>query len=270
MKKNIEVRWKKGSAAHFTDVFPADEFSKEVVDGERTHLVVGPRGGNHSARFLLTVSDREARLDYVARREYNERHGMDLGVMRFRFVDRRRSVVESLWWNDRIVDGAEAVVAEVARGTESTLGELAVALHRRQARMLLRPGQSEFRRALDLTYGSKCCISGCTVPSALEAAHIEPFRNKQWDSPSNGLLLRRDLHALFDAGQVAIHPESRVVYVAPEAAVWAEYRDMHGKRTVADPQPGFEHNSPLGKVFRERWNNYKATRGELSEKRKTS
>jgi len=87
MRRNVEVRWKRGTAAGYTDVFPVDEFAKTLTHAERAHLVRGPRGGQHSARFSLTVKTSNAEMDYTAFPVYNKRHGMEHGVMRFRFAD---------------------------------------------------------------------------------------------------------------------------------------------------------------------------------------
>jgi HNH endonuclease len=57
---------------------------------------------------------------------------------------------------------------------------------------------------------------------------------------TNGLLLRSDLHALFDAGQLAVHLKSRVVYFAEEARALTEYDSLHGVQKLRGPQPGYE------------------------------
>ena len=88
------------SAAGYTDVFPVDEFAKTMVGVERAHLVRGPRGGRHSARCRLSVNVWDAEMDYGAFGDYNKRHGMERGVMRFRFADAKRTRVQSLWWNE--------------------------------------------------------------------------------------------------------------------------------------------------------------------------
>lgn len=68
-----------------------------------------------------------------------------------------------------------------------------------------RQGQGRFRNILIDAYAGKCAITGCDVTAALEAAHIIPYRGKETNSPQNGLLLRADLHTLFDLGLIAIH-----------------------------------------------------------------
>lgn len=67
-----------------------------------------------------------------------------------------------------------------------------------------RRGQPEFRKALIHAYDGMCALSGCDALDALEAAHIVPYRGPATDRVDNGLLLRADLHTLFDLGLIAI------------------------------------------------------------------
>lgn len=76
-------------------------------------------------------------------------------------------------------------------------------------------GQGQFRDALMARYKGRCTISRCAVPEALEAAHVMPHTgDPKWDHPDNGMLLRRDLHALFDAMLWSIDPKSNRLRVA--------------------------------------------------------
>lgn len=73
--------------------------------------------------------------------------------------------------------------------------------------VLLRPDQVNFRQNLIRAYGC-CMVSDCRVPEALEAAHIIPFRDERTSNNlNNGLLLRADIHRLFDCGLIAIDPD---------------------------------------------------------------
>jgi hypothetical protein len=256
MKRNIEVRWKQGPAAGYTDVFRADEFAKLTSGAERSHTVRGPHRGRHSARFKLTVKRSDAEMDYSAFPEYNKRHGMDRGVMRFRFTDPARTRVKSLWWDSDLVEPNFAEVVTVWTKEPTSPGELAFRRRRTTVEVFLRRGQVEFRRKLDLMYGSKCCISGCTVSWALEAAHIVPYKDSQSDAACNGLLLRSDLHALFDAGHLAIDPDSKRVWLSAEAQGWKEYGDLHGSAVLASPQPGFENDAPNAGALRKRYERF--------------
>ncbi len=63
-----------------------------------------------------------------------------------------------------------------------------------------RQGQGAFRAKILDAYGQRCAISGCSAVAVLEAAHILPYRGEHTHRVDNGLLLRSDLHTLFDLG----------------------------------------------------------------------
>lgn len=74
---------------------------------------------------------------------------------------------------------------------------------RRLAEILVRPAQQLLRREALVRHGA-CLITGETEPAALEAAHIRPVYAGGSDTMDNVLLLRADLHRLFDAGLLTI------------------------------------------------------------------
>lgn len=61
-----------------------------------------------------------------------------------------------------------------------------------------RQGQGRFRAALLAAYERRCAVTDCDIPEALEAAHILPYRGAETNHVMNGLLLRADIHSLFD------------------------------------------------------------------------
>jgi hypothetical protein len=79
-----------------------------------------------------------------------------------------------------------------------------------------RRGQQKFRKALIAAYSGRCAISGCPVTPLLEAAHITPYLGPDTNSITNGLLLRADLHTLWDLGLLAVDPDTHMVWVNPE------------------------------------------------------
>lgn len=91
-----------------------------------------------------------------------------------------------------------------------------------------RPGQDEFRNKLLDIYKGRCIISGCDIEEVLEAAHIIPFNGLHSHNIANGLLLRSDLHKLFDKYLLAIHPNTRKVLLAPE--LLNTYNEFAGKQ----------------------------------------
>jgi hypothetical protein len=90
-----------------------------------------------------------------------------------------------------------------------------------------RRGQAGFRNALIGAYGARCCITGCDVLAGLEAAHISPYRGDHSNGVHNGLLLRADIHSLFDQGFLAIDGEYRVL-LEPKIGRSEHYGTLHG------------------------------------------
>ena len=78
---------------------------------------------------------------------------------------------------------------------------------------LVRPrlGQGTFRLAVTAAYDRACAVTQEHSLPALEAAHIRPFAEEGPHEVSNGLLLRSDIHRLFDKGYVGVTPEYRFV-----------------------------------------------------------
>jgi putative restriction endonuclease len=76
---------------------------------------------------------------------------------------------------------------------------------------LIRPrlGQGAFRVLVTDIYQRRCAVTQERTLPALEAAHIRPYGDGGSHEANNGLLLRRDLHSLFDAGYVTVTPELR-------------------------------------------------------------
>lgn len=76
---------------------------------------------------------------------------------------------------------------------------------------LVRPrlGQGAFRVLVTDIYQRRCAITRERTLPALEAAHIRPYGDGGEHEASNGLLLRRDIHSLFDAGYVTVTPDLR-------------------------------------------------------------
>jgi hypothetical protein len=78
-----------------------------------------------------------------------------------------------------------------------------------------RRGQDEFRQRLIAVYRGRCVISNCGIVEALEAAHIVPHSVDGGYGSSNGLLMRSDIHTLFDLHLLSVCPDTFVVTVNP-------------------------------------------------------
>ena len=80
--------------------------------------------------------------------------------------------------------------------------------------IVLRQGQGKFRRELMEQYENRCAITNCEVSEILDAAHVRPYRGAQTNSLNNGLILRTDVHTLFDLDLLGIDPANLQVVVA--------------------------------------------------------
>jgi putative restriction endonuclease len=74
---------------------------------------------------------------------------------------------------------------------------------------LIRPrlGQGAFRVLVTDAYDRRCAVTGERTLPALDAAHIRPYSEGGEHAVANGLLLRRDIHCLFDLGYVTVTPD---------------------------------------------------------------
>lgn len=103
------------------------------------------------------------------------------------------------------------------------------------APQLIRPrlGQGAFRLAVTDAYQRQCAISGGKVLPALDAAHIRAYGAGGVHEVSNGVLLRKDIHSVFDAGYLTFDEDFRMVVsdrVRTEFNNGNEYRRLHGAR----------------------------------------
>ena len=73
-----------------------------------------------------------------------------------------------------------------------------------------RLGQATFRIAVLDAYGRACAVTGERSLPALEASHIRSYAQDGPHEIRNGLLLRADLHRLFDTGYVTVTADLRL------------------------------------------------------------
>ena len=92
----------------------------------------------------------------------------------------------------------------------------------------VRRGQPQFRDNLLEAYGGRCVICGHGPDTVLEAVHIVPHAVSGINELDNGLLMRADLHYLFDAGLLRIKPKSKKI-VMDKSLKGSTYYYLHGK-----------------------------------------
>lgn len=86
----------------------------------------------------------------------------------------------------------------------------------------VRIGQQRFREQLIEKFGEVCAFTGPQPAAALDAAHLYRYSERPQHETDCGLLLRRDLHGLFDRWLITIDPDTWRVQVAPELTRYTE------------------------------------------------
>jgi putative restriction endonuclease len=123
-----------------------------------------------------------------------------------------------------------------------------------------RLGQGSFRILVTDAYQRRCAVTGEKTLPVLEAAHIKPYSAEGPHRVTNGLLLRSDLHRLFDRGYVTVTPELRLEVsskLKEDFSNGKEYYAHHGKRLVILPGDPVAHPDPAFLA----WHNENTYRG---------
>jgi putative restriction endonuclease len=90
-----------------------------------------------------------------------------------------------------------------------------------------RLGQGAFRVLVTDAYERRCAITGERTLPALDAAHIRPYAGQGENRVSNGLLLRSDLHRLFDRGYLTVTPTHKILVSRRIREEFANGRDYY-------------------------------------------
>ncbi len=96
-----------------------------------------------------------------------------------------------------------------------------------------RLGQEAFRHVVIDAYGRRCAVTQERTLPALDAAHIRPYSEGGEHKVSNGLLLRRDIHSLFDSGYVTVTTDLRFEVskkIREEFENGRDYYELHGNK----------------------------------------
>ncbi|HEX7118174.1 MAG TPA: HNH endonuclease [Longimicrobiales bacterium] len=158
----------------------------------------------------------------------------------------------------RVWDACLAVARELAAATSPAGGyRVAEPAARYGDPVLVRPrlGQGTFRIAVTDAYERACAVTGEHSLPALDAGHIRPFAEGGEHAVSNGVLLRADLHRLFDKGYITITPEHRLEVsrrLREEYDNGRTYYPLHGARLRV---PRSERDRPDPELLR--WHNEK-------------
>ncbi|MGE0421875.1 MAG: HNH endonuclease [Reyranellaceae bacterium] len=153
-----------------------------------------------------------------------------------------RNIVSFKTYNTAEPDGLalwEAVNDRLSRPSMPGMAEVTARFGEPQ---LVRPrlGQGGFRVLVTDVYQRRCAVTLERTLPALEAAHIRPYADGGTHEASNGLLLRRDIHSLFDAGYVTVTPDLRFEVsrrIREEFENGRHYYALHGQRLNPPSHP---------------------------------
>jgi hypothetical protein len=118
--------------------------------------------------------------------------------------------------------------------------------------IIRRRGHPRFRQALLRAYDFRCAMSRCESSEVLEAALIKPYRGSATYHVSNGLLLRSDLHTLFDLGMISVDSSEMSVVISKKLED-TTYRFLAGRKIFIPKREEFRPCSEALDSHRVTW-----------------
>jgi len=136
-------------------------------------------------------------------------------------------------------------------------GRLTMPLEFTGPAILARRGQRRLRYALLQAYGNHCAITGACPKDLLEVAYIAPFPTGDVNSVENAMLLRADLHTLWDLNLIGVDPQDLSIHLAKRLR-GSTYENLCG-RTIVQRRNGSQLNPA---ALRDRWELFVQSRGD--------
>ena len=172
---------------------------------------------------------------YIAKSQQNAIRRLD--VARLRPVLEKYLVTGEPWWGTHV------------REDERIPGGHGVGLSK------TRVGQQRFREAMLARYGEACAFTGPQPPGALEAAHLYLYSDNPEHDVRGGLLLRCDLHALFDRWLITIDPDTWSIQIAPELMRYPGLAALDGQPVLLTEElrPRHKYIQDHAKIARAAW-----------------
>ncbi|WP_420329991.1 HNH endonuclease [Serinicoccus sediminis] len=98
-----------------------------------------------------------------------------------------------------------------------------------QSLVRVRRGQRHFREHLLAAQGNLCAFTGGAPSQVLEAGHLYSYAQVGTHFEHGGMMLRRDIHRLFDDGMLAVQPSNMRIDVAPTLERFPQYARLHNQ-----------------------------------------
>jgi hypothetical protein len=222
---NGKIQRKIAAGSHDARASDSQQFRQALLDQAHTEgIAVGP---NQHGEYVIAMKPSRF-MDYLL--TYKPMYHT-IGTVSAGPVAIGRSM-RDLVTEAEDEEAAPPDIFEAAPPQAFDLGMIEDGRERVAREIAIRRGQAAFRRQLLNAYGC-CAMSGSRVIETLEAAHIVPYQGPGTNHPSNGLLLRADLHTLFDLGLLAIVPETLTILVSTQLN-GTEYEALRGQSLHID------------------------------------
>jgi hypothetical protein len=134
------------------------------------------------------------------------------GTTKIVFSDNTRQSIKEVLWADEDTDLFENLSPIFERAVDQEARD-EVERQLRLGKIASRPEQTAFSMELRELYEGRCAVTRCDTIEVLEAAHIQVKRGADNNDMKNGILLRADIHALFDAGLISLSEDGTRVQV---------------------------------------------------------
>lgn len=147
------------------------------------------------------------------------------------------------------LDGLNEEEKDTLRKADDFDGEAYVAVQTMRRRR-----QDVFRKNVLAAYDHRCALTNASTPTVLQAAHIDSFAKSKSHAVTNGILLRADVHLLYDAHLLTIRPDSGQIVVS-DCVSERMYRDLDGMRMRFPKNSDCHPNDRLLEIHLQSYNN---------------
>jgi len=207
------IKWKDGDAKDSVDVLSTQLFAAELSGKEILHPITHPRRSTFLAKCALEIANNVATLAYPK----DEKNRWFHGTLKIIFRDHTRQTIKEVLWADEDTNRFENLSPDFHRepGVDQEARD-EVERQKHLGNIARRPEQIAFSAKLRELYQERCAVTGCATAKVLEAAHIRVKKGKDINDLKNGILLRADIHALFDAGLISLTEDGTQIQVSKE------------------------------------------------------
>jgi hypothetical protein len=221
----------------------------KIIKVDNSRLIIARMSGGENASF--TKGEALRAIDQLRTKSRVKRSHLIHSVLRETMLIHLHPSVyldetsREIYWHESAPLSLQSTKSYIENAPDDEIEKI-------QALINQRKNQSKFRKNLFHIYQAKCAISGVSAPQALIAAHILNHAASGINSNDNGILLRSDLHDLFDAGLLKIHPMSLTVHLDPSLCD-SYYSQYNGLKLASR----IDNSSPSEIYLNAKWNETK-------------